>query len=190
MTTQDAHTSSGRQLPHETGETQRLDIRPSIQNLLTWRCGRRSFGTDRAAGHGSVKGPASPADLDPSGGLERQSEWLVGVKGASRPSSTLPLLPRRRGRTDSPLPAIRSIRERHVCQSVSQSPWAQAHWHPASRIGRRGGRRARAEADLPDPDPSWAASGPRRKLLSLIPISIPISHVEWSRQRGTLPQKT
>lgn len=136
-----------------------------------------------------MNGPASPADLDPSRGLERESEWLVGVKGASRPSSTLPLLPRRRGRTDCPLPSIRSIRERPVCQSVSRpGPRRIGIQHLAS--GVEGGRRARAEADLPDPDPSWAASGPRRKLLSLIPISIPISHVEWSRQRGTLPQKT
>lgn len=75
---------------------------------------------------------------------------------------------------DSPCPLL-SFPSASV-PSVSQSLWAQACGAWTSRIGHRG-RSGRAEADLPDPDPS-AAGGPRRKLLSLIPISIPISHVE------------
>lgn len=134
-----------------------------------------------------MNGPECLTDLDPSAGLEPENEWMVGLEGASQPSSTVPLLPRRRGHTDCPLPSIRSIPERSVSQ-VTLGPGA---WHLASRVGHRrrgvGQSRGRSAQILTPPEQRVAHVG---KLLSLIPISIPISHVEWSRQRGTLPQKT
>lgn len=98
-----------------------------------WGRGRRSAGIKCASGHGFVNGPECLTDLDPSAGLEPENEWMVGLEGASQPSSTVPLLPRRRGHLDRPLPSIRSIPERSISQ-VTLGPGA---WHLASRVGHR-----------------------------------------------------
>lgn len=84
--------------------------------------------------------------------------------------------------------AFHSFHPRAVCQSSHPGPRRMA-----SSISRR----ASKEGRRPEPRPICQILTPPEqrvahvgKLLSLIPISIPISHVEWSRQRGTLPQKT
>lgn len=142
----------------------------------------RSAGSSTAkSGHGSLK-----TDRRASGPFE--GEWL-GRPQRDQPAKADPSLPRPRVRaspwTASPCtPVSVPTRERpRQTAALGRDVWRLDNSHRASRAS------GRAEADLPDPDPS-VASGPRRKPLSLIPFSIPISHVEWSRQHGTLPQKT
>lgn len=112
---------------------------------------------------------------------------MAGRRQRSQPAKLDRSFAAQASRTDGLPLAFHSFHPRAARQSLTLGPGASGIWHLTSGVE---GASARAEADLPDPDPSSEASGPRRKLLSLIPISIPISHVEWSRQRGTLPQKT